>query len=261
MKLNALLLLALGLVQLSDALGVTPRCSAAPPQLLLPSFPTAVEGDGGTKDFELTVSLSAPAPSQVTVNFATSDIFDTQAATAGVDYVSAVGTLTFKKGQTAKKVIIQIKGDVARELSEQFAFQLLNPVGATFGPAGGIVYVSISDNDPVPQLQLPTLQVAEGNSGAANIKYTVRLTNPTRYAAKVKYRTRDASAKSGSDYVASSGELQFAPFQLEQQVALQIIGDKTKEPLFAENFVIEFFEGTSVQVGTGIGTVVIVEND
>lgn len=56
----------------------------------------------GTATF--TVSLSSTYASNVTVDYSTAD----QTATAGVDYTSTSGTLTFTPGQTSKTVVVPI---------------------------------------------------------------------------------------------------------------------------------------------------------
>src|SRR5437667_377497 len=58
---------------------------------------SVVEGDSGTTNAMLTVSLSAATAQTVTVNYATAN----GTATAGTDYVSTNGTLTFVPGQTS----------------------------------------------------------------------------------------------------------------------------------------------------------------
>ena len=58
---------------------------------------SVVEGNDGTVEVIFTVSLSAPSPQTVTVNFATSD--GTATAASG-DYDAASGTITFDPYET-----------------------------------------------------------------------------------------------------------------------------------------------------------------
>ena len=57
---------------------------------------SATEGNSGTQELAFTVTLSAPATTPVTVAYATGN----GTATAGSDYTSASGTLTFAPGET-----------------------------------------------------------------------------------------------------------------------------------------------------------------
>ena len=65
------------------------------------------EGGSGTTEAVFSVSLSAADGQRVTVNYATAD--DT--ATAGADYQSASGTLSFAPGETSKSFTVTILND------------------------------------------------------------------------------------------------------------------------------------------------------
>src|SRR5678815_4932068 len=73
---------------------VTIRNDDNPPQLSISNV-TVTEGDTGTTNVVLTVSLSAPSGLPVSVDWTTAD----GTATAGSDYIAANGTLTFGPAQ------------------------------------------------------------------------------------------------------------------------------------------------------------------
>src|SRR5204862_1861441 len=75
---------------------------------------SVVEGNSGTTNAVLTVSLSSASAQTVTVNYATAN----GTATAGTDYVSTNGTLTFLTGETHPTITVSVRGDVRRELHE-----------------------------------------------------------------------------------------------------------------------------------------------
>ena len=81
----------------------------------------------GHQDRHVTVTLSQPAVTTITVNYATAN----GTATAGSDYVAASGTLTFGPGQSAKTITITINGDTTVEPNETVFVNLSAPVGAT----------------------------------------------------------------------------------------------------------------------------------
>jgi hypothetical protein len=79
------------------------------------------EGKGDTS-FTFTVSLSAAHDLPVTVSYRTVN----GTATAGSDYTSKSGAITFAPGETTKTITIQVKGDNKRESDETFYLELLN---------------------------------------------------------------------------------------------------------------------------------------
>ena len=93
------------------------------------------EGRNGSTLFVFTVSLSAPATSQVTVRYATAD----GTAKAGEDYVAATGTLSFAAGETTKTITIKVKGDRKLEADEYFYLDLFdNSSNSLFTKSRGI---------------------------------------------------------------------------------------------------------------------------
>ncbi len=105
---------------------------------------SVIETDAGTTTAGLTVSLSAAAATDVTVVWATSD----GTATAGTDYATAGGTLTFTPGITSLPLSITVNGDTVSEPNETILVTLSNPIGATVGDANGVV--TILDDEPDP---------------------------------------------------------------------------------------------------------------
>src|SRR5439155_952468 len=93
--------------------GVTILDDDAAPALAINDV-SVVEGNSGTTNAVLTVSMSAASAQTVTVNYATAN----GTATAGADYVSTNGTLTFLPGQTSQTITVAVLGDVLDELDE-----------------------------------------------------------------------------------------------------------------------------------------------
>ena len=81
-----------------------------------------LEEDSGFLAVTFTVTLSAPSPETVTVDFATNN----GTATAGLDYEAETGSITFASGETVKTVTILIMGDTAYEADETFFLVLSN---------------------------------------------------------------------------------------------------------------------------------------
>jgi subtilisin-like proprotein convertase family protein len=92
------------------------------------------EGNFGTMTLEFKVSLSGPAPSEVSVDFATED----GTATAPSDYSSKSGTITFAPGETTATIRVTVHGDLSAEPDERMFVQLSDIVGvAQMGDAEG----------------------------------------------------------------------------------------------------------------------------
>ena len=103
----------------------------------------AEEGTDETIDFAVT--LDAASRGRVTVDYATSD----GTATAGADYTSTSGTLTFDAGETAKTVSVPVLDDSHDEDSETLTLTLSNPSGATI--ADGTATGTITNSDAMPR--------------------------------------------------------------------------------------------------------------
>lgn len=89
-----------------------------------------VEGDAGaTTPLRFAVTLSAPQPEAVTVNFGTVD----GTARAGLDYVAAAGTVTLAPGETQTAVTVDVTGDLLDENDESFTVVLSSPANAGLG--------------------------------------------------------------------------------------------------------------------------------
>ena len=78
------------------------------------------EGNSGITTFAFKVTRSGITTDTTTVNWITA----AGTATAGTDYVSRSGTLTFTAGQTTKTVNIGVKGDSTVEPNERFSVKL-----------------------------------------------------------------------------------------------------------------------------------------
>ena len=102
------------------------------------SFP---ETNAGTTSANFTVTLSASSTDTVTVQYATVD----SSATAGSDYVSASGTVTFTPGQVSQPVSITVNGDAVEELNETFFVNLTGPVNATISDSQGVATINNDD--------------------------------------------------------------------------------------------------------------------
>ena len=99
------------------------------------------EGNSGTSPMIFTVTLAGATGQTVTVAFATVD----NTATAGSDYTSTSGTLTFIPPNVSQTISVPIVGDLVDEPTETFSVHLSSPTNATIAKSDGIG--TINDND------------------------------------------------------------------------------------------------------------------
>ena len=83
---------------------------------------------------------------------------------------------------------------------------------------------------PTIRIDPPNASLYEGNSDVGKATFTVTLSTASDSIVTVDYATRDSSAKSGSDYVGTSGTLSFEPGELTKTIDVLISGDEVYEP-------------------------------
>src|SRR5437667_31942 len=164
----------------------------------------------------LTVSLYDETEQTVTVNYATAN----GTATAGTDYVSTNGTLTFLPGQTSQTIRVVIGGDVRDVLVETILVNLTAATNATISDGQGVV--TILDDDAAPVLSINDVSVMEGDSTTNIQAHTVSLSSASAQNVTVNYATANGTATAGTDYVSTNGPLFFMPGPTTQTYTLSL---------------------------------------
>ena len=119
--------------------------------------------------------------------------------------------------------------------------------------------LTINDDDDAPTLSIDSPSVTEGNSGSANLTFTVSLNPASGKQVTVAYAEgTGGTATSGTDYTAlSGGTLTFAAGDTSKTVTVTVRGDTTDEP--NETVVVALSSPTNATVsstaGTGTGTI------
>lgn len=105
------------------------------------------EGSSGTTTFDFTITRVGKSSTPVSVNYATQP----GTATAGVDYTTRSGTVTFMPGSSPTQTVsISVTGDRAIDSEfETFFVTLDNPVGGTLDPATRQGVGTILDDDAI----------------------------------------------------------------------------------------------------------------
>ena len=230
---------------------------AATPALSITPSVTVAEGNDGSVDAVLTVTLSSPSTNTVSVGYVS---FDGTASSASGDYDDLFSSLTFAPGETSKTITVKVNGDTLDEGNETFEVYLYGATNARLPFNDSVATVTITDDDELPAVSLGAPDITyEGNSGTRTVNFPVTLTNGSSQAVTVRYATADGTALSGSDYVAKSGTVTFAPGQTTATISIVINGDTTVEP--DEDFTVTLSAPTNSSLATATATAVIGDDD
>src|SRR5262249_11036773 len=125
---------------------------------------SVTEGNTAT----LTLTLDRTCENPVTVNWATA----AGTATAGTDYATDSGSVTFAPGETSKTITVTAVDDTLDENNELFYVNLSGAVNATITDGQG--GVTIVDNDSAVA-SIDDITVTEGDGSAVSAAFTISL--------------------------------------------------------------------------------------
>ncbi|WP_198000602.1 Calx-beta domain-containing protein [Gimesia fumaroli] len=205
----------------------------------------------------LTVSLSQPVATTVTVDYTTVD----NTALDPDDYTAKTDTLAFAPGVETQTIMIPIIDDSLIEGNESFFVNLSNIFanGANITFADNQGEVTILDDDQ-GSFSINDMTV---NEDAMTATLTVTLDQPVEISVSVDYTTADNSALEPDDYTSRSGTLTFDPGQQSKTITIPIVESNEVEGV--ETF---FVNLSNIQSGTaGLnfadsqGVITILDND
>jgi hypothetical protein len=236
-----------------------------PPALAVSSV-AVPEGTGGASAAALTIALATPAGRTMKVGYATGD----GSAAAGSDYQATSGTVTFGAGDTTQQISVPLVADATLEPDETFTVRAFHTstdgAGQTVQdpvPATATGTVTIVDDDlaasNTPDVSVDSTRVREGDAGARAATFTLRLDAPSPRPVIVGYHTVDGTARSGSDYTATSGSVGFAPNTLTASVTVEVLGDRDVEP--SEDFALALADPVNARIAPGGGSAIIIDDD
>ncbi|HEX2834333.1 MAG TPA: IPTL-CTERM sorting domain-containing protein [Thermoanaerobaculia bacterium] len=222
---------------------------------------TAAIGDVGQAEgnaansMTFTVTLSGAQAIPVTIDYTTSN----GSATAGSDYTTTSGTLTFVPGDISEDIVVPILGDLAFETNETFTVTLSNPsfnVTLSDATATG----TIQNDDAQSQISVGDVSLNEGNIGTTTFTFVVSLDAPAPATVTVDYATGSGVAIAGSDFNATSGTLTFNIGESSKNVDVAVIGDTVFEP--NENFIVQLSSpSANATLADGVGSGTILNDD
>jgi hypothetical protein len=100
-------------------------------------------------------------------------------------------------------------------------------------------------------LGIDNVELPEGNAGTRPFVFTVALSEPSAGTVTVDFSTRNGSAQAGSDYIATSGTLTFAPGEVTKQITVLVNGDTDPEEI--EFFFVDLANASGAAIGDGEG--------
>lgn len=189
----------------------------------------ADEGNSGITNFAFPVRLSAPAgPGGVSFRA----VLSAETATAGVDFNALAQTnYTIPAGATETTVIVPVVGDTIPENSEVFRLSVESVVGASVGfPSSGTGTIR-NDDGPLPTITIADASVSEGNSGTANLSFTVTRSAPAPAGGqRINFTVSGVSATAGTDFtVPLPGTVTIAAGATTATIIVPVRGDTTPE--------------------------------
>jgi len=228
------------------------RSAAASVPTISISNATVKEGGSGTTKAVFKVTLSKGA--RAMVHYATLD----RTATAGSDYEQAKGTLTFRDGETVRRIVVKVFGDPTPELDERFRVILSNATGATIGDRRALGTIENDDGSEPgasPSLSIGDATVAEGNSGTTSAVFDVTLSAASAGTVTVDFATTAGSATAAVDFHPATGTLTFNPGETAKSVTVKVDGDTTVETNETFLVILSNASGAAITGGTGFGTI------
>ena len=247
-----------GLTVTGGRLDVAAALNVKPPVSLSISGGSVIEGNSGTTPLTFTVSLSAPAAADVTLAYAMAN----GTATAGSDYTSASGPITFAPGETSKTIVVDVIGDTAFEANETFSVTL-SGVSSNARIQTASATGTITNDDQQPPPVTPTLSIASvsANERSGTFTFIVTLSQAVTTRVTVRFATANGTAVAGrtGDYTSTSGTLTFNPGQTTQAISVAVRDDSVAE--VDETFFVDLSKASGATIAASRGTGTIVNDD
>ena len=178
-------------------------------------------------------------------------------ATPNRDHRPRSGFLQFFPKETSKSVSVQIIGDEAAELDEQFVVRLSEPVSATLDrkQASG----TILNDDPLPKVSISDVRGKEGDGGTSVVVFVVTLSKPAAAPVEIEYETEEGTAKEGVDFIPTRGSVTIPTGATQAQIPVEIPGDAELEP--PESFKMKFDPPDNAEMAQDEATATIEDED
>jgi hypothetical protein len=127
-----------------------------------------VEGNSGTKQVVLTISLDKAPLLPVGIAYTTANV----SALAPADYVATSGTVTIPAGQTSATIAVTVNGETLGEANETFRLILSAAEGATLATSEAVVTIENDDDTTPPAIAAKANVIVETRAAPIAVLYT-----------------------------------------------------------------------------------------
>ena len=181
--------------------------------------------------------LPAAAPStgkttSITWSWGTNPVIDFNPAADKLDFgwmQASQFTVTEKSGSTVISVVDNNHSYTLRGVSLS-QLQMSNIVAKDATTVSKWQNLINAAQPTPPGVSIADASANEGNSGTANLAFTVTMSKASTKVITVGYATSNGTATAGQDYKATSGTVTFAPGVTSQTINVSVVGDTTVEP-------------------------------
>lgn len=219
------------------------------PELMVHST-TVTEGTGDMPTMaEVMAELSEPIGSDVTVAWHT-----TPGTANESDFTMRHGRVVIPAGETTAMIHAEVTADAIDEPTERFAVEVDNATGTMI--ADGSATVKIRDDDPAPRVSIDD---GGGPESDGSVSAAVHLSASSGRTVVVEYVTHHGTARGGSDYLRTRGELVFSPGETTKPVAIRLVDDHTRER--TERFSVALYDADNASIGRSVGVMTIRDDD
>ena len=161
-------------------------------------------------------------------------------STAGTDYTTSSGSVTFSPGQTAKTIDVATLTDLVADGGETFTVTITSPTGTPI--ARNTATVTISD---IPVASVSDTTAPEGDDAVVAVDLSV----PSTRTVTLDYTTSAGTATAGSDYTTQSGVLTFTPGDTHRTIHIPILTDRASDDGQTFSVVVSNPVNTVIEIG------------
>lgn len=217
---------------------------------------TQNEGNAGSANFPFVATLSQISNDIVTVQYTTAN----GTAVAPGDYTAVSGSVSIAAGQLTANIPVSVNGDPAFEANETFTVTLSSPTNAVLIPAGSTATGTITNDDPIPLINIGDVTQVEGNAATSTFVFPVTLSSPNAVDITLAVNTANGTATAGADYTAITGGTVTIPANtLSASVNVTVNGETVVEANETFTVTLSNPSGGSLVDGVAIGKILTEE--
>ena len=223
--------------------------------VLSKSSVTVTEASGAGRTAEYKVKLASQPTGAVTVAVSSGT---TSAATVNKTSLS----FTTTNWNTDQTVTVTGVDDSIDNSPDRTATVGHRASGGDYGSVSKDLTVTVTDDEGTASLSVANASVAEGDSGEADLTFTVSLSPAAGHAVTVDWATSKETgdtATPGTDYTAGSGTLSFAAGATSKTVTVKVTGDQVDEA--NETLTLTLSGATGADIGDATATGTITDDD